>query len=153
MPLMRDLRAHRPQMGGLEARFAVEAACLPLAAKRRQPAHLRAMRAEIAHQRHASLSDEDFCASDVRFHQSVAEATGNCLLAVQAAGVIEAIEPLMNMLTYRTRDRGVIAEHHAAMADALERRDAGAAGTALDAIARYVGELAAMRIDGAAARA
>ncbi|MEE4345500.1 MAG: GntR family transcriptional regulator, partial [Paracoccaceae bacterium] len=50
-----------------EARFALERACAPLSATRRGQDHLDRMRAEIARQSQPTLSDEDFCASDVAF--------------------------------------------------------------------------------------
>lgn len=43
-----------------EARYALERACAPLAARRRQPEHLRTMRREIARQTQPGLDDEGF---------------------------------------------------------------------------------------------
>ncbi|TYO90725.1 FadR/GntR family transcriptional regulator [Oceanicella actignis] len=128
-----------------EARFALEAACLPLAAERREDAHLAAMRAEVAAQRDPEIDDEAFCASDVRFHCAVAEAAGNPMLAMQICGAVEAMQPLMNMLTYRLRDRKAVAALHEGMADALEARDAAAARGRLDELAAYAATLAAAR--------
>ena len=131
-----------------EARFALEAACLPFAAKRRKAGHLEAMRAEVAAQRDPRISDEAFCDSDVRFHCAVADATGNPMLAMQCAGAVEAMQPLMNMLTYRLRDRREVADLHEALATALEARDARQARARLDALAAYAGALAAQRRKG-----
>ncbi len=106
-----------------EARLALLEACAGLACARREPAHLSAMRAEIEVQRAPATTDREFCASDVRFHRVFAEATGNPLLALQTAGVIDAIQPLLNRLTYRGQDRAAIALRHARIAARLERRD------------------------------
>jgi GntR family transcriptional repressor for pyruvate dehydrogenase complex len=129
----------------IEARFTLEAGSLSLAAERCSEEDLSDLRHEINRQRDKILSDEDFCASDVQFHSTIARATGNPLLAFQLAGAVEAMQPLMNMLVYRLRDRERIADLHKAMADALEAGDAVTAGQHLDALAAYTKELAAAR--------
>ncbi len=125
-----------------EARFTLERACLPLAVVRRSNAHLQAMRREIEAQQSDSLSDEEFCASDVRFHRALVDAAGNPVLSFQMAGVVEAMQPLMNMITYRSRDRQRIADFHTALADAAEAGNMKAAWDALDGLAGYTVELA-----------
>lgn len=107
-----------------EARLTLLTACVPLAAERRQPRHLEAMQAEITVQRDPATSDEEFCASDVRYHRALVEAADNPLLSFQMAGVIEAIQPLLNMITYRSRDRAGIATRHERLRALLEARDA-----------------------------
>ena len=101
----------------VEARFTLEASCIPLAVRRREKQQLKAMRREIKQQRSAELTDEEFCASDVRFHRALVDAAGNPVLSFQMAGVIEAMQPLMNMITYRTRDRAHIARLHIALCE------------------------------------
>lgn len=129
----------------VEARFTLEAACLPLATARREEKHLEIMRREIAQQRIKEESDEDFCASDVRFHRALADAADNPVLSFQMAGVIEAMQPLMNMITYRMRDRTRIADLHSALADAIEAKKARAALKVLDELSAYTLELMAAR--------
>lgn len=129
----------------IEARFTLESACLGLAAGRCKAEDLTEMRAEIDRQRSPDLSDEDFCASDVAFHSVVGRATGNPLLAFQMAGAVEAMQPLMNMLVYRLRDRHRIADLHDGIANALEQRNADAAWQNLEALASYTRELADQR--------
>ena len=124
-----------------EARFGLEQACVAAAARRREQVHLDAMRAEIALQRSADIDDEAFCASDVRFHRALADAAGNEMLSFQMAGVIEAMQPLMNMLTYLKRDRARIAALHERIADAISRRAATEAGKALRELGAYTLEL------------
>ena len=106
-----------------EARLALLSACAPLAAERREEAHLDRMRAEIAIQRAPETTDEAFCDSDIRFHRALVDATGNPLLGFQMAGVVEAMQPLLNMLTWRGRDRAELAARHARIVARLERRD------------------------------
>lgn len=111
-----------------EARYALERACAPLSALRRTADHLATMRAEIVRQGQAGLSDEAFCASDVAFHRALVDGAGNPVLSYQLAGAVEAMQPLMNMITYTQRDRDRIIALHTEIADAIEAQDATAAG-------------------------
>lgn len=124
-----------------EARLTLLSACAPLAAERAGPEHLDRMRAEVAVQRDAATSDEEFCASDVRFHRALADATGNPVLAFQMAGVVEAMQPLLNMLTWRGRDRAEIAARHACIVAMTERRDADGMVRELEALTDYTARL------------
>lgn len=103
-----------------EARYALERACAPLAATRRTADHLATMRAEIFRQGQPCLSDEAFCASDVTFHRALVDAAGNPVLSYQLAGAVEAMQPLMNMITFTARDRAVITALHSRIAEALQ---------------------------------
>ena len=134
-----------PLEDAIEARYALEAACLPLAAQHRRQDHLDIMDEEIRRQRSKNLSDEDFCASDVRFHRALVDAAGNAVLSFQMTSAIEAMQPLMNMLTYKMRERSRIADLHQALADAVADGDAGAAQEHLDALAAYANDLARQR--------
>lgn len=126
-----------------EARFALERACAPLAAARRQPDHLAAMQAEITRQSAPGLSDEAFCASDVAFHRALVDAAGNPVLSYQLAGAVEAMQPLMNMITYTRRSRDVIIGLHQQIVDALRDGDATAVDQALAQICNDTQALAA----------
>lgn len=120
-----------------EARFALERACAPLSAQRRTADHLATMRAEITRQSQPGLSDESFCASDVAFHRALVDGAGNPVLSYQLAGAIEAIEPLMNMITFTARSRDRIVGLHTAIADALDTRDATKVDDLLAELADY----------------
>jgi DNA-binding FadR family transcriptional regulator len=124
-----------------EARFALERACAPLAAQRRTPDHLASMRAEIHRQTQPGLSDEAFCASDVAFHRALVDAAGNPVLSYQLAGAVEAMQPLMNMITFTARSRERIAALHIALADAIEALDGPRAATLLGDLEAYTVEL------------
>lgn len=136
-----------------EARFAMERACAPLACARREAQHLTTMRDEIARQSDAALSDEDFCASDVAFHRALVDAAQNPVLSYQLAGAVEAMQPLMNMITFTARDRARIVALHGAVADALEAQDARACEAGLTALERYTIDLAAAVMARRAAKA
>ncbi|MEL7013387.1 MAG: FCD domain-containing protein [Pseudomonadota bacterium] len=120
-----------------EARYALERACAPMAAARRSPDHLATMRAEIHRQTQPGLSDESFCASDVTFHRALVDAADNPVLSYQLAGAVEAMQPLMNMITFTERSRETIVGLHTEIADAIEAHDAEAADTKLEALAAY----------------
>ncbi len=125
-----------------EARFTLERACAPLSAQRRSPDHLATMRAEITRQGQAGLSDESFCASDVAFHRAFVDGAGNPVLSWQLAAAVEAIEPLMNMITYSQRDRTQVIALHTDIANAIERQDGLAADRTLVRLSAYTQELA-----------
>lgn len=125
-----------------EARYALERACVPFAVTRRGAEHLAAMRREIARQAGPELSDEAFCASDVAFHRALVDAAGNPILSYQLAGAVEAMQPLMNMITFSARSRARIVEMHRSILEATEAGDAARVEAALAALARYTMELA-----------
>jgi DNA-binding FadR family transcriptional regulator len=106
-----------------EARYALERACAPLAAQRRSADQLATMRAEIHRQSQPGLTDEAFCASDVTFHRALVDAAHNPVLSYQLAGAVEAMQPLMNMITFTARSRDAIVTLHTAIADGIEAQD------------------------------
>ena len=136
-----------------EARYALERACAPLSADRRSPDHLATMRAEIHRQSQPGLTDEAFCASDVAFHRALVDGAGNPVISYQLAGAVEAMQPLMNMITFTARDRAAIVDLHTAIADAIEARDAAAADIQLVALEAYTRKLARDVLAARAARA
>ncbi|MEM8851475.1 MAG: GntR family transcriptional regulator [Pseudomonadota bacterium] len=107
-----------------EARFALEAACADLACTNHDQGDLTALKAA-----HDYLStpcdDETFCAADVAFHRAFVDAAHNPILSYQLAGAVEAMQPLMNAITYAERDRAEILARYTHMANALRARDAG----------------------------
>ncbi|HUS54796.1 MAG TPA: GntR family transcriptional regulator [Thermohalobaculum sp.] len=124
-----------------EARLTLLTACVPLAAERHQATHLQAMRAEVQIQRDPATTDEAFCASDVRYYRALVDAAGNPLLAFQMAGVIEAVQPLLNMITFKSRDRAEIATRHEHLCAALERRDGDSVIATLREVSDYTARL------------
>lgn len=124
-----------------EARYTLERACAALSAQRRTADHLATIRAEIHRQGQPGLSDEGFCASDVTLHRALVDGAGNPVLSYQLAGAVEAMQPLMNMITFTTRSRARIVDLHTGLADALEARDAAAAESALQHLADYTIDL------------
>jgi DNA-binding FadR family transcriptional regulator len=122
------------------ARLELEGVCCRLAAARDDvdlATSLATMRKELARQRDAALSDEEFCASDVRFHRALVDAAGNALLSYLMHAVVEALQPVSNMIIYRVREREAIVCFHARLLQALDRRDAEAAAAALGDLVAY----------------
>lgn len=120
-----------------EARYAMERACAPLSAQRRTPDQLATMRAEIHRQSQPGLTDEAFCASDVAFHRALVDGAHNPVLSYQLAGAVEAMQPLMNMITFTARSRETILALHGRIATAIEVQDALLADAALAELAEY----------------
>ncbi|QFT72817.1 FadR/GntR family transcriptional regulator [Ruegeria sp. THAF33] len=125
-----------------EARYALERACAPLSAQRRTADHLATMRAEIFRQSQPGLTDEAFCASDVTFHRALVDGAGNPVLSYQLAGAVEAMQPLMNMITFTARSREEIIGLHSRIVDALEAKDADTVDSALIDLEHYTRRLA-----------
>jgi GntR family transcriptional regulator, transcriptional repressor for pyruvate dehydrogenase complex len=100
-----------------EARYALERACVALSAER-------------------------FCDSDVAFHRALVDGAGNPVLSYQLAGAVEAMQPLMNMITFTARDRAQIIKMHTTIADAIEARDPAVADASLVDLSAYTIQLA-----------
>lgn len=125
-----------------EARYALERACAPLSAQRRTPDQLATIRAEIHRQSQPGLTDEAFCASDVTLHRALVDGAGNKVLSYQLAGAVEAMQPLMNMITFTARSREAIVTLHTELADALAAQDAEKTDATLVKLEAYTRELA-----------
>lgn len=124
----------------VEARCELESTCCRLVAQRRTKDFLAKMRAELVTQRDPLLSDEEFCASDVRFHRTLVEATKNPILEVMLSAVSDALQPVTNLAVFRFRDRNVICRQHQRLILALEASDADKAIAVLRRQARYLAE-------------
>ena len=120
-----------------EARYALERACAPLSAERRTADQLATMRAEIFRQAQPGLTDEAFCASDVAFHRALVDGAGNPVLSYQLAGAVEAMQPLMNMITFTARSREEIIALHTRLVDAIDARDGSEAERTLAELESY----------------
>lgn len=120
-----------------EARYALERSCTALAAERRTTTALEKMRTEIARQSDPDLTDEAFCASDVAFHRALVDSAGNEVLSYHLAGSVEAMQPLMNMITFTARSRAEIVRLHETIVKGLERRQSKTVDAALAELETY----------------
>ena len=106
------------------ARLETESVCAQLAARNRTNEDISAMAAEIELQRSRSLTGEDFCASDVRFHRALVDATQNAPLRLMMYTVIESFIPITNMLTFGLFERQGAADSHETILAAIRDQDA-----------------------------
>lgn len=121
----------------VEARREMEQLCLKLAVQRRTADQLTILQQELANQR-GEISDEAFCASDIRFHRAIVDGCGNPILQFNMYTVIEALQPLTNMVANRFRDRQRIVDLHQQLYAAIEARQSDAASTLLDQLIDYL---------------
>jgi len=122
----------------ITARLETEAICCRLACVNRAEADLKAMRCEISIQRDPSISDEAFCASDVRFHRALVNAAENGPLSLMMYTVIEAFMPITNMIVSQVRERRAVADFHGRLAAAIETRDVDEAVRTLSLLLGYL---------------
>ncbi len=124
----------------IAARQETESVCCRLACDRRTEEHLERMAAEIAVQRDKATSDEEFCASDVRFHRALVDATDNGPLQLMMYTVIEAFIPITNLIVFRIRERRQVVELHVGLLDAIRCRDSERAIALLSTLLAYLQE-------------
>ena len=120
-----------------EARFSLERACTYFAASRRTNEDIGLLNSEISTQKKKNLSDEDFCASDIRFHRVLVDCAKNPVLSYQLAGAIEAMQPLMNMITFSERSREKIILFHQEILEAIIAKDGKLANNRLETLEQY----------------
>ena len=106
-----------------QARRELEMICCRLAAENRDPTQLAIMAEELENQAQGNLTDEAFCASDVRFHRALVDGTSNRMLQLVMVTVIEALQPVMNMVVFRFRERAVVVDQHRRLLEALKAGD------------------------------
>lgn len=114
-----------------ESRAGLEGLCAELAANNIEDRHLAALEQELAEQADPATSDECFCASDVRFHKTIASATGNPILEITMTAVLDALQPATNLIVYRLRDRNEVIRQHQLIIEALRQGDVEAATQAI----------------------
>lgn len=122
----------------LEVRLELECACCRMAAERRRSEDLEAMRAELLVQRDPAVDDVTFCRSDLRFHESLVDATQNLLMRLVAVSVLESLQAVSNMVSYPFRDRAMISSQHEKILEALVQRDGEAAQRAVREQIKYL---------------
>lgn len=131
-------------IGGLDmdeiadARVQLEGLCCRMAVQRMTDEVLASLREALELQRDPTLTDEDFCAADVRFHRVIVDATQNTMLRFVMYAMIESLVPVTNMVIVYVRDRSTIIAHHERMLAALERRDADELNRRLQALIDYL---------------
>lgn len=119
----------------LDIRVALEVHIALLAAKRATNADVADMEMSLAAMRAAEGNQEAFHASDVRFHENIAAATGNRLLVFLIEALAEPLREsrLRSFAGHLARRGGLedVIEAHIAILDAVKARNPKAAAAAM----------------------
>ncbi|WP_341702176.1 FadR/GntR family transcriptional regulator [Ferrovibrio sp.] len=121
----------------LELRAGLEAEAAALAAERRNPSQLAAMRAALDRMAAAIEDAEDAVAPDLDFHRTVAEATGNPQFTHLFSYLGSLLIPRARVQTFQsvTDDRSAylrrVNQEHEDIYAAIQRQDAAAARAAM----------------------
>ncbi len=123
-----------------ESRRELEKICCRLAATNRDDQNLSQLTTELKIQKSPELNDEEFCASDVRFHRAIVDATQNPVLKFMMFAIIEALQPVTNLIIFRFRKREIIIDQHQKIYEAICNKDARAAERAFSEQMDYLCE-------------
>ncbi len=121
-----------------ELRQAVEGEAARLAARRRTDEHLQRMRAALAEMEQAVISGADGTSADARFHQVVAEATGNPLFADMYAFLASHIGMAIAAARTHSAHSGAWREAHDEHRRIFMALEAGCADQARQAILDHI---------------
>jgi len=78
----------------------------------------------------------------VAFHRALVDGAQNPVLSYRLSGAIEAMQPLMNMMTFTARSRAEIVAIHADIIRALEHREGTSTVEHLERLEAYTKQLA-----------
>ncbi len=112
--------------------------CLRYAVQRRTDDDLQALEKVLIQQEDASISDVDFCAADVSFHQAIVAATGNGVYSFFLQGLLEVLIPPANMVMFKFRDRMLICGFHRRILMAIYSRNIRGAEDAFGELMDYL---------------
>ncbi len=120
----------------LEVRIGLEAQGAALAARRRTPEDLRALREALAALRASMAAGEVAAPADYAFHCAVAAASGNdlflALLEALAGPIRATMSVALGLTRAGSRERALrVVEEHAAILEAIEAQDPEAASLAM----------------------
>lgn len=107
-----------------QTRLSLETLCCRLAAEHRTDSDLDNLQKELTIQSNPDLTAEELCASDVRFHRAITDATSNRMISFIMYAVIEALQPVANMVAHRFREREIIYRQHQKIFEAISAKNA-----------------------------
>lgn len=132
-----------PDLGRIfELRRAIEGEAAHLAAIRRTDDHLRRMRSALAEMEQAVIAGVDGTDADARFHQVVAEATGNPLFADMYAFLSSHIGMAIETARTHSAHLGTWREAHDEHVRIFQALEAGSPERARQAILEHIGNAA-----------
>ncbi|GJL98360.1 MAG: GntR family transcriptional regulator [Methyloligella sp.] len=86
----------------------------------------------------SSISDENFCTLDIKFHRTIIDATSNDMLKYMMYGVMEALIPVMNMIIVHVKDRKDILDFYDQLFAELSKKDPTNVKIILDDFSDYL---------------
>lgn len=122
-----------------DVREFLEIPAASLAAAHHQAGHLDTLRKVLDKQRHAKTSDPEVPGLDRQFHSTIAEASGNRLLAALVVSVHTTSQPVSFLRLDENVGRETVLQHTAIL-KALEGGDSDAAAKAMAQHLEYVKE-------------
>jgi GntR family transcriptional repressor for pyruvate dehydrogenase complex len=108
----------------LDTRRMLEAEAAALAAERHSPAQLAALNGSIAEMKRTLDSLEEFVAADIRFHLTLAEASGNRVILNLMQAIRERLEEMFDTVYRFPGGPAHSVAQHRQIAAAVARRDA-----------------------------
>jgi len=122
-------------------RLEMESYCFRLACQHRTDEDLKRLEQHLIHQKNKNISPEELCAADVRFHRAIADASHNKMLSFIMYTLIEALQPVSNMIAYRFREREIITSQHERIFNAINNQDRKLACAILEEQINYLQQL------------
>lgn len=119
------------------ARRTLESLCLRLAIEEDAGGLAARLEEALLVQCDPAISDEAFCAADIRFHRLIVDACGNEIIRLAMYTVVEALVPVTNMIITRTRRKDEITARHHALIAAIAAKDAAKAEAVLADLVAY----------------
>lgn len=116
----------------------LEVPCAELAALHRTGAHVTRLHELIAQEKVTDIADPGVSELDATFHSTLADASGNRLLAAFISALHRVARPV-ELIELRPEVGSTTVRQHIALAKAVERRDAVAAVEAMVAHLDYLG--------------
>jgi GntR family transcriptional repressor for pyruvate dehydrogenase complex len=115
-----------------EARMLLESSLAALAAERGKEEHLTVLAEEVAEMYATIDAPVEYLLHDVRFHRTVAEASGNPILAALMETITTSLYDKRRKTVERSRDLKESAEMHREIYRAIRAKDASAARKAME---------------------
>src|SRR5580658_4893202 len=115
-----------------EARLLVEGKMAALAAERGKEEHFTVLAEEVAEMYATIDAPEEYLIHDVRFHRTIAEASGNPILASLMETITTSLYDKRRKTVERSRDLKESAEMHREIYRAIRAKDASAARKAME---------------------
>ena len=105
-----------------EARRSLGQACVGLAAQRRSETDLFLLERELQRMADAGGSNEQFCNADVKFHGTIANASGNRVLQLIMLIVNDSLAAATRMMVFRYHQRETIVSFNTRLLSAIRSR-------------------------------